>query len=84
MPYSCVESVSCGIPFIITKSVGWASYFDGDCFVLDSLHQLSGFYEMHRGDEVFRGNVHREQMDKLKKISRVNHRMLSKLFNNYS
>lgn len=84
MPYSCIESVSCGTPFIITRGVGWASYFEGDCFVLDSLYQLSGFYEMHRNDEVFRESVHREQLDKLKKISKVNQRMLSKLFNNYS
>ena len=84
MPYSCVESINSGTPFIITKSIGWASYFQNEDFVLDDISQLPRFYNKYINNNEARTSIYDKQKNELSRLSIINKRMLTKLFNNYN
>jgi hypothetical protein len=84
MPYSCVEAINAGVPFLITKDVGWSLHFDkNDCFILDSTSNVLDFYKKDKDDVTLRDKIFKKQQDKMFEISNVNKNMLLKLFNLY-
>ena len=85
MPYSCVEAINAGIPFVITKDVGWSLYFDRkDIFVLDSTSDVLDFHKKDKDDINLRSDIFERQKNTLHDVSNVNRKMLLKLFNLYS
>jgi hypothetical protein len=84
MPYSCVETINAGVPFVITKKVGWSSFFDkSDCFILDSTNDILDFYKKSQEDQNLRKNMFRKQHDILSDIEKINKTMLLKMFSLY-
>ena len=84
MPYSCVEAVNAGVPFIITKDVGWSQYFDkSECFILDSINDLLDFHMKNKDNEMVRDDFFKKQHSKMIEISDTNRKMLLKMFNLY-
>lgn len=84
MPYSCVEAINAGVPFLITKDVGWSSYFDkNDCFILDSTNEVIDFHKKDKGDPNLRDRMFKIQQSKMFEISNTNKNMLLKMFNLY-
>jgi hypothetical protein len=84
MPYSCIESINNGTPFIITSSIGWASYFQDEDFVLDSINSLSRVFNKYNENDKIRESLYNKQKDKLTNISNTNKRMIQKMLKNYN
>ncbi len=84
MPYSCVEAIDAGVPFVITKDVGWSQYFDkNENFILDSINDLLDFHIKNKDTETIREDIFKRQHSKMIEISETNKKMLLKTFNLY-
>jgi hypothetical protein len=84
MPYSCIESINAGVPFAISKSVGWSRYFDdNDLFILNDISDVLKIQYLFENDPCFLSETFLYQKEKMTSVSNKNKTLLLKAIDDF-